>query len=185
RRADDAVDVLLGRQRHRPDHARPGARDRLHDLARTRVDGLVVVGLQPDADLLSRHGGSPFLRIVSAGQRLALRSTRSGVSRLWDTDRGTTVVVAGGLVARAADAAAQWLADQPQSLGRYSRRSGRFAQSAAPTSSNPSSVAQAISRPHTGGRFGLASTVKPAPSALRRSPPSANASEHGCRSRQR
>src|SRR6266536_2815421 len=57
RRADDAVDVLLGRQRHRADDAGAGACHRLDDLARAGVDRLVVVGLEPDADLLSRHGG--------------------------------------------------------------------------------------------------------------------------------
>src|SRR4051812_17844122 len=56
RRADDAVHVLLGRQRHRPDDPGSGARHRLDDLPSGCVDRLVVVGLQPDADLLSRHG---------------------------------------------------------------------------------------------------------------------------------
>src|ERR1700750_1754749 len=57
RRADDAVDVLLRWQRHRTHDAGAGAGDRLDDLARAGVDRLVVVGLEPDADLLSRHGG--------------------------------------------------------------------------------------------------------------------------------
>src|SRR3954468_12458383 len=57
RRADDAVDVLLGRQRHRARDLRASTRHRLDDLARRAVDDLVVVGLEPDADLLSRHGG--------------------------------------------------------------------------------------------------------------------------------
>src|SRR5215213_7987663 len=41
---NDAVDVLLRRKRHRADHAgaRPG--DRLDDLARRGVNGLMVVG---------------------------------------------------------------------------------------------------------------------------------------------
>src|SRR6185503_20229686 len=56
RRADDAVHVLLGRQRHGPDDPGPGARHRLDDLPSGCVDRLVVVGLEPDADLLSRHG---------------------------------------------------------------------------------------------------------------------------------
>src|SRR4051812_45941797 len=55
RRTDDAVDVLLRRQRHRTDDRRTSARHRVDDLARRAVDDLVVVGLQPDADLLSRH----------------------------------------------------------------------------------------------------------------------------------
>ena len=54
-RADDAVDVLLGRQRHRAGDLRTRTGDRVHDLARRGVDHLVVVGLEPDADLLSRH----------------------------------------------------------------------------------------------------------------------------------
>src|SRR4051812_46521227 len=57
RRADDAVDVLLGRQWNRADDTGARARHRLNDLARAGVDGLVVVGLEPNADLLSRHGG--------------------------------------------------------------------------------------------------------------------------------
>src|SRR5699024_9141121 len=55
RRADDAVHVLLGGQRHRADHAGTRAGHRLDDLARRGVDRLVVIGLEPDADLLSRH----------------------------------------------------------------------------------------------------------------------------------
>src|SRR3954447_11350431 len=57
RRADDAVHVLLGRQRHRARDLSARAGHRLDDLARRAVDDLVVVGLEPDADLLSRHGG--------------------------------------------------------------------------------------------------------------------------------
>src|SRR5688500_9467248 len=57
RRADDAVHVLLGRQRHRARDLGARTRHRLDDLARRAVDDLVVVGLEPDADLLSRHGG--------------------------------------------------------------------------------------------------------------------------------
>src|SRR5207248_10347587 len=55
RATDDAVDVLLGRQRHRPSDLRTSTCDRLDDLARRAVHDLVVVGLEPDADLLSRH----------------------------------------------------------------------------------------------------------------------------------
>src|SRR5215475_12747196 len=56
RRPDDAVDVLLRRQRHGSDDPRAGAGHRVDDLPRGRVDRLMVVGLEPDADLLSRHG---------------------------------------------------------------------------------------------------------------------------------
>src|SRR3954453_1482933 len=55
RRADDAVHVLLGRQRHRAGDLGTRAGDGVHDLARRGVDHLVVIGLEPDADLLSRH----------------------------------------------------------------------------------------------------------------------------------
>src|SRR6188768_4562155 len=54
-RADDAVHVLLGRQRHGAGDLRTRAGDGVHDLARRGVDHLVVIGLEPDADLLSRH----------------------------------------------------------------------------------------------------------------------------------
>src|ERR1700710_2363599 len=57
-RPDDAVDVLLRRQRHRAGDLRARTGDRVNDLARRGVDHLVVVGLEPDADLLSRHSSS-------------------------------------------------------------------------------------------------------------------------------
>ena len=56
RRTNHAEHVLLRRQRHRAHHSRASAGDRLDDLARRAVDHLVVVRLEPDADLLSRHG---------------------------------------------------------------------------------------------------------------------------------
>src|SRR5256714_14420489 len=52
RAADDAVDVLLGRQRHRTGDARARARCGLDDLSRGRLDRRVVVGLEPDTDLV-------------------------------------------------------------------------------------------------------------------------------------
>src|SRR5689334_16786434 len=55
RRADDAVHVLLGWQRHRAGHPRAGTRHGVDDLPRRAVDDLVVICLEPDADLLSRH----------------------------------------------------------------------------------------------------------------------------------
>src|ERR1700729_3509973 len=57
RRADDAVHVLLGGQRHGAGDLSAGASHRVDDLARRAVDDLVVVCLEPDADLLSRHCG--------------------------------------------------------------------------------------------------------------------------------
>src|SRR5271156_1057702 len=62
RRADDAIDVFLGRQRHRPYDAGTRAHDGLDDLARRCVNSLMVVGLEPDADLLSRHAFLPSLK---------------------------------------------------------------------------------------------------------------------------
>ena len=52
RRADDRVAVLLGGQRDRAPDRGLGAQHRLDDLLRRLVDDLVVVRLQPDADLL-------------------------------------------------------------------------------------------------------------------------------------
>src|SRR3954447_2594737 len=69
RRPDHGVHVLLRRQRHGADHARSGLRHRVDDAPRRGVDRLVVVGLQPDADLLSRHRCYLLLPI---GVRVAL-----------------------------------------------------------------------------------------------------------------
>src|SRR3954466_1059608 len=94
RRADHDVDVLLGRQRHGAGDLGTRAGDGVHDLARRGVDHLVVIGLEPDADLLSRHRSlSSFvscLRVLgrtarvgpSGGSRSRLisRPPRSGVS---------------------------------------------------------------------------------------------------------
>ena len=52
RRADHAVDVLLGRQRHRAGDAGAGALGGLDDLAGSPVYGVVVVRLEPDPDFL-------------------------------------------------------------------------------------------------------------------------------------
>src|SRR5947208_9828968 len=53
RRPDHAVAVDLGRERNGPPHAGLGAHDRLDDLLRRLVDDLVIVGLEPDPDLLT------------------------------------------------------------------------------------------------------------------------------------
>src|SRR5439155_7827656 len=50
---DHGVAVLLGRQRHRAADLGLGAHDRLDDLLCRLVDDLVVIGLEPDADLLA------------------------------------------------------------------------------------------------------------------------------------
>src|ERR1700712_3592188 len=54
RRADHAVDVLLGRQRHRSGDGRARARRRLDDLLRGRLDRGGVIRLQADANLVLR-----------------------------------------------------------------------------------------------------------------------------------
>src|SRR5580698_4283877 len=65
RRADDAVHVLLGRQRHGTGDFSAGANHRVDNLPRPAVNDLVVIGLEPDADLLSRHVASlSFARYV-------------------------------------------------------------------------------------------------------------------------
>src|SRR5690242_305899 len=65
---DNAVHVLLGRQRHGAHHTGTGTGDRFDDLARRGVNGLMVVGLEPDADLLSRHASPTSLLLrTSAG----------------------------------------------------------------------------------------------------------------------
>ena len=48
-------DVLLGRQRHGADYGCARTRDCVDDLARRAVDDLVVIRLETNADLLSRH----------------------------------------------------------------------------------------------------------------------------------
>src|SRR6201996_1825537 len=57
RRADDAVHVLLCRQRHGAGNLRADAGHRVDYLPRRAVNDLVVICLEPDADLLSRHSG--------------------------------------------------------------------------------------------------------------------------------
>src|SRR4051794_15753210 len=57
RRADHAVDVFLGRQRHRTGDAGAGALGGLDDLFGSPIDGVVVVRLQSDSNFLCRDGG--------------------------------------------------------------------------------------------------------------------------------
>src|SRR5581483_881017 len=66
RRADDRVAVLLGRQRDRPPDGGLRTQDRLDDLAGRLVDDLVVVRLQPDADLLLVSHLARFSRNTTA-----------------------------------------------------------------------------------------------------------------------
>src|SRR6476646_2114052 len=56
RRADHAVDVFLGRQRHRAGDGGAGALGRLDDLAGSPIYGVVVVRLESDSDFLCRDG---------------------------------------------------------------------------------------------------------------------------------
>src|SRR4051794_7279663 len=70
RRADDAEDVLLRGQRHRAGHLRARPGHGVHDLPRRGVDHLVVIGLEPDADLLSRHPASFPSRLTTVSGRL-------------------------------------------------------------------------------------------------------------------
>src|SRR2546421_5938723 len=61
RRADHAVDVLLGGQRNGTGHAGTGARGGIDDLLGRRFDGRSVVRLEANADLVlggGRHGRS-------------------------------------------------------------------------------------------------------------------------------
>src|SRR3954454_17016011 len=92
-RADDAVDVLLRGQRHRAGHLRARTGHGVDDLPRRGVDHLVVIGLEPDADLLSRHQTTSLLSSPNDWSRTSsvrwsalllrsgLRPPRSGVSR--------------------------------------------------------------------------------------------------------
>src|SRR3954453_20409891 len=52
RRANHAVDVLLGGQGHGPGHRGSGAGGGLDDLLGRRLDRRVVVGLDPDSELV-------------------------------------------------------------------------------------------------------------------------------------
>ena len=61
RRTDNDEHVLLGRERNRANHSCARVRHRFDDLLRRLVDDLVVIGLKPDADFLSRHCRPPFL----------------------------------------------------------------------------------------------------------------------------
>src|SRR5690606_21343425 len=73
-----------------------GARHRLDDLARAGVDRLMVVGLEPDADLLSRHGSLPSrprparYRLLGAG--LFGLPSIAGTPSCWSTSGGRGIV---------------------------------------------------------------------------------------------
>src|SRR4029077_2685931 len=104
RRADHAEHVLFRRKRHRARDLRTSTRHRVDDLARRGVDDFVVVGLEPDADLLSRHAlASSFYSYIRWsvpspwGGRPVLRPPRSGVSRGFRTARrrSRSIVVRG------------------------------------------------------------------------------------------
>src|SRR5919198_890450 len=63
RRADHAVDVLLGGQRNGAGHGRAGASRRLDDLLGRCLDGRGVVGLESYADLVLCGGGHVGSRV--------------------------------------------------------------------------------------------------------------------------
>src|SRR5262249_14372473 len=97
RRSDHAVAVDLGRQRYRARDLRPGTRHRLDYLPRRRVDDLVVICLEPDADLLSRHGGFCSFSVAippALRQRTDLLSTGPArAATLHGPDRSPTPAV--------------------------------------------------------------------------------------------
>src|SRR5690242_13118581 len=89
RGADDAVHVLLGWQRHRAGHPRAGTRHGVDDLPRRAVDDLVVICLEPDADLLSRHGwprcpSSQSAAVLNFSARTAAAGASGGPGRRGD-----------------------------------------------------------------------------------------------------
>src|SRR5215212_10853227 len=82
RAADHAVDVLLRRQGHGPGHRGAGAHGRVHDLLGGRLDRRVVVGLEPNADLvLSERGHGLVLTGLGAGQCFGPPPRRVSLSR--------------------------------------------------------------------------------------------------------
>src|SRR5215218_4734339 len=120
RRADDAVDVLLRRQRHGADDARSGLRHRLHDAPRRGIDRLVVVGLQPDADLLSRHRLSSLLPIGCESSSGSVDPGSGPPTRLTDGGRSGPPSVRVSLVdlddPAGADGAATLTDGEPEAL---------------------------------------------------------------------
>src|SRR4051812_10420764 len=72
RPADHAIDVLLGRKRDGSGYRRAGAHGRLDDLLGGRLDRQVVVGLEPDPDLVLRERCHECLETDSGASRLLL-----------------------------------------------------------------------------------------------------------------
>src|SRR5690625_1427857 len=83
RRADYAVNVLFRRQRHRASDVRASPRHGLDDLSSRAVDDLMVIGFEPNADLLSRHGGLFVLRFVSVEARCRRVPARASQGLPW------------------------------------------------------------------------------------------------------
>jgi hypothetical protein len=80
-RANDRHDVLLGGQWHWSYYLCTGAGDCVDDFARRGVDDLVVIRLQSNADLVSRHVDSlPFSWVISRphsfGSQFPLRKSQ-------------------------------------------------------------------------------------------------------------
>src|SRR5690554_3998416 len=101
RRTDHTEHVLLRWQWHWASHTGAGTGHGVDDLFRRRVNDLVVVGLEPDTDFLSRHALARPLRFVFAslppGWETVIapkRTPRSGVSRC--TRKGHTHLELGG-----------------------------------------------------------------------------------------
>src|SRR5207247_7767383 len=65
RRPDHAVDVLLGRQRHRAGDGGAGSLGRLDDRLCRSVELLMVVALQPDTDFLSQRTNASYYLMIS------------------------------------------------------------------------------------------------------------------------
>src|SRR5690606_11279239 len=71
-RPDDAHDVLLGRKRHGADDSRARTGHGVDDLTCRGVDDLVVIRLQANADLLSRHCLLSLYKRLTVRDRVAL-----------------------------------------------------------------------------------------------------------------
>src|SRR5699024_1956373 len=84
-RTDDAVHVLLRRQRHGAHNSRTSASDGVHDLACGTVNHSVVVRLEPDADLLSSHGVVSFYSCSRPSTGRALGPTAVCAGCAWPT----------------------------------------------------------------------------------------------------
>src|SRR5215472_12909061 len=81
RRPNHAVNVLLRRQRHRPHDLRTGPHDGVDNLPRRAINDLMVIALQPNADLLSRHRSLVSLRLGPLLSSRGRNFPKAGTSR--------------------------------------------------------------------------------------------------------